>query len=212
MDSSTLLSLVGAALVLSIILLASICLHCKGNSQSKYISQDYQQSSHGNHGFALVRSYTENPLPNTLPTQNSLPIITSPMADPRRSSACPSFDYNNEDPGNGYEAPPDKNQDYPDYLDVLPDDPHVSQNSLASSANSGQNYENVNEDTGIDDDDDDSDSQQYINVAPENTGSRLGSFQTPIGSLGSCSSDGQGSSDYVNAPNQEFWADPHVLI
>ncbi|KAI4902259.1 hypothetical protein NFI96_020303 [Prochilodus magdalenae] len=176
MDSSVLLSLVGVAVVLSIIFLMGLCLNCKGNSQPKFISQQYPQTS-----------------------------IPSPLVDTRRSPSH-SFDcesqteyVNQEDncegPEIGYEVPPDKNQDYPDYLDVLPDDTHVSQQSIASSANSGQNYENVHND---EDNDPDSDSQEYINVAPEKMGLH---FHTPIiiGSFESRSSEGQDSLDYVNA-------------
>ncbi|MCJ8739220.1 hypothetical protein PDJAM_G00044650 [Pangasius djambal] len=129
--------------------------------------------------------------------------ITSPlMTDARRSSACPSSDggsqsdYINQNVVHNdavsYEQPPEKTPDYPDYLDVLPDDQNVSQQNLASSLNSGQSYQNIEND----DNDDDSDSQHYINVNED----REPATETPVGSLGSCSSDDQGSSDYVNAP------------
>ncbi|XP_072549667.1 linker for activation of T-cells family member 1 isoform X2 [Salminus brasiliensis] len=220
MDSTTLLSVVGGVLVLSIIILTSLCLHCKGSSQTKYITQSYQQPSQLNQGFTVIRPHAENPLTTTLPTQTSLhQHVNSPLiSDPRRSSACPSStgsDYVNQNTDNnspGYELPPEKNQDYPDYLDVLPDDTHLSQQSLASSANSGQNYENVPESSNVlrdvydfdedDDDDDDDDGEQYINVkpGPELLQYQFKDFQTPVGSYGS--SDGHDSSDYVNAPNQ----------
>ncbi|KAK3552601.1 hypothetical protein QTP86_017927 [Hemibagrus guttatus] len=123
------------------------------------------------------------------------------MPDARRISACPSSDggsqsdYINQNVDNdavSYEQPPEKTVDYPDYLDVLPDDQNMSQQNLASSLNSGQSYQNVEND----DNDDDSDSQHYINVNED----RVPAADTPIGSFGSYSSDGQGSSDYVNAP------------
>lgn len=125
------------------------------------------------------------------------------MPDTRRISSCPSSDggsqsdYINqhvENDAESYEPPPEKTPDYPDYLDVLPDDQNVSQQNLASSLNSGQSYQNIEND----DNDDDSDSQHYINVNED----REPATETPVGSLESCSSDGQGSSDYVNAPKQ----------
>ncbi|KAG9264439.1 protein OVEREXPRESSOR OF CATIONIC PEROXIDASE 3-like isoform X1 [Astyanax mexicanus] len=228
MDSTAILSVVGGLFLLSIVILTGLCLHCKGNSQTKY-TQQYQQSSQLNQGFTVIRPHAENPLTTTLPTQTSLhQLVTSPLLpDPRRHSACPSsngefttntlkklvYEDDDFDDGPGYEIPPEKNQDDPEYLDVLPDDPHQSQHSLASSANSGQNYENVTEihvlprdgdvyvvgdeddDDDNDDDDDDDDDQQYINVHQPNI-----DFQTPVGSYGS--SDGHDSSDYVNAPVQ----------
>ncbi|KAF7697980.1 hypothetical protein HF521_004490 [Silurus meridionalis] len=169
------------------------------NSQPIYIRQrhDPRNSYASNQGFTVVRPFIP-----VQPSQHQL--ITSPsMPDTRRISACPSSDggsqsdYINQNVDNdaaSYEQPPEKTQDYPDYLDVLPDDQNLSQQNLASSLNSGQSYQNIEND----DNDDDSDSQHYINVSED----REPVHETPIGSYGSCSSDGQGSSDYVNAPKQ----------
>ncbi|XP_060748920.1 linker for activation of T-cells family member 1 isoform X1 [Tachysurus vachellii] len=212
MDSPALLIVVGVAVAVMLIILIGLCVNCKGNSQPIYIrqrqDQDPSASSHNtlpsnrNPGFTVVRSYVE-PSSFVAPVQHSQhQLITSPsMPDARRISACQSSDggsqsdYINQNVDNdavSYEQPPEKALDFPDYLDVLPDDQNVSQQNLTSSVNSGQSYQNI----ANDDNDDDSDSQHYINVNED----RGPATETPVGSLGSCSSDGQGSSDYVNAP------------
>ncbi|KAM9457407.1 uncharacterized protein Hap1MRO34_018613 [Clarias gariepinus] len=202
MDSTALLTVVCVAVVVLFIILTGLCLNCKGNSQPTYIRQqhDPRNSYPSNQGFVLVRPYTEPPSLTIVPVQPSQHhLITSPsMTDARRISACRSSDggsqsdYINQNVDNdavSYEQPPEKTPDYPDYLDVLPDDQNISQQNLASSLNSGQSYQNIENDDN--DDDDDSDSQHYINVNED----REPAIETPIGS---CSSDDQGSSDYVN--------------
>ncbi|GAA6100668.1 linker for activation of T-cells family member 1 isoform X2 [Tachysurus ichikawai] len=180
MESPALLIVVGVAVVVLLITLIGLCVNCKGNSQPNVEPPSF-----------------------VAPVQHSQhQLITSPsMPDSRRISACRSSDggsqsdYINQNVDNdavSYEQPPEKALDFPDYLDVLPDDQNVSQLNLASSLNSGQSYQNIVND----DNDDDSDSQHYINVNED----RGPATETPVGSLGSYSSDGQGSSDYVNAP------------
>ncbi|XP_035384054.1 linker for activation of T-cells family member 1 [Electrophorus electricus] len=206
MDSTTVCTVVGGLLVLSVIILTSLCLYCKGNSQQKKITQPYNpHPNQMNHGttFTVIRPFTDNACSNTLSPVDQPHFITSPSVHgSNRRSPCPSpdgsqSDYVNEEDGNGYELPPDSDKNN-DYLDVLPDETRVSQPSLASSTNSGQNYENVRPEEKSISDDDDSDSQQYMNVKDN----KEIISQTPIGSFGSCSSDGQDSSDYVNAPQQ----------
>ncbi|XP_017310371.1 linker for activation of T-cells family member 1 isoform X2 [Ictalurus punctatus] len=211
MDSTALLTVVCVAVVVLLIFLTGLCLNCKGNSQpSKIRNKGCTQSRSFNHlkhntqgqGFTVFRH--ERPSFTVVPVQPSQHQLTSPsMPDTRRISSCPSSDggsqsdYINqhvENDAESYEPPPEKTPDYPDYLDVLPDDQNVSQQNLASSLNSGQSYQNIEND----DNDDDSDSQHYINVNED----REPATETPVGSLESCSSDGQGSSDYVNAPKQ----------
>ncbi|KAK1799397.1 hypothetical protein P4O66_007622 [Electrophorus voltai] len=209
MDSTTVCTVVGGLLVLSVIILTSLCLYCKGNSQQKKITQPY--NPHPNQisyylTFSISSIVTDNACSNTLSPVDQPQFITSPSVHgSNRRSPCPSpdgerliicFVVSLED-GNGYELPPDSDKNN-DYLDVLPDEIRVSQPSLASSTNSGQNYENVRPEEKSISDDDDSDSQQYMNVKDN----KEIISQTPIGSFGSCSSDGQDSSDYVNAPQQ----------
>ncbi|XP_017310379.1 linker for activation of T-cells family member 1 isoform X3 [Ictalurus punctatus] len=205
MDSTALLTVVCVAVVVLLIFLTGLCLNCKGNSQPTYIRQQHEprNSYAPGQGFTVFR-HVERPSFTVVPVQPSQHQLTSPsMPDTRRISSCPSSDggsqsdYINqhvENDAESYEPPPEKTPDYPDYLDVLPDDQNVSQQNLASSLNSGQSYQNIEND----DNDDDSDSQHYINVNED----REPATETPVGSLESCSSDGQGSSDYVNAPKQ----------
>ncbi|XP_066498747.1 linker for activation of T-cells family member 1 [Hoplias malabaricus] len=214
MDSTAVLSVVGTAVILSIIILTTLCLNCKGNSQTKFITQHYPPSDL-NPGFTVVRTYGEN-MSGSLITPTSPQVLIPSMADPRRISVCPSdgesqTDYVNQEGEekneNGYEFPPDKNQEMPDYLDVLPDDTCQSLPSLASSANSGQNYENVIEKPESDEEESDTESQEYINVDCKGPG-----ILTPgliVGSYDSNSSDNPDGSDYVNAPNQ---GNLHLII
>ncbi|XP_062840872.1 linker for activation of T-cells family member 1 [Trichomycterus rosablanca] len=208
MDATTPLTVVGGAVFVLIILLTGLCLNCKGSGQRKYIRQqqhDPRNSFPSVQGFTIVRPYTENHSFTTLPIQTYQQQLIRPVSPCPSSDAESQSDYINQNVdknGSSYEQPPEKNSDFPDYLDVLPDDQNVSQLNLASSLNSGQSYQNIEtddnngDDNGNNNDDDgdnDSDSQHYINVKKE---------ETPVGSFQSSSSDGQGSSDYVNAPKQ----------
>ncbi|XP_076853084.1 linker for activation of T-cells family member 1 isoform X1 [Brachyhypopomus gauderio] len=194
MDLTTVVTVVGVVMLLSVIILTSLCLNCKRSSQPRKIPENYPQ--HENpvsqvSGFTIIRPYAETIRSNTLsPVDQPHTIISPSMRDPRCPSPCPSpdgsqSDYVNEEERNGYEEPPESDKN--DYLDVLPDE--LSPPSLASSGNSV--YQNMGSEEKSDDEY--SDSRDYINHPKA-------IIQTPIGSFASCSSDGQDSSDYVNAP------------
>ncbi|XP_060757796.1 linker for activation of T-cells family member 1 isoform X2 [Neoarius graeffei] len=206
MDSTALLTVVCVAVVVLFIFLIGLCLNCNGNNQPTYIRQQHDPRNSYAPNFTVVRSYAEPPSFAIVPVQPlQHQLITSPsMPDARRISDRPSSDggsqsdYINQNETHyaaSYEQSPEKTPDYPDYLDVLPNDQNDQndQHKLGSSLNSGQSYQNIEKD----DNDDDSDSQHYINVNEDGKHS-LG---TPVGSFDGFSSDDNGSSEYVNAPN-----------
>ncbi|XP_036408448.1 linker for activation of T-cells family member 1 [Megalops cyprinoides] len=208
----------GGLLVVSVVLLAGLCVSCRKSSHRTSIQQyfsedDYVQQSHTvQGGFRVVRPACPAPPVSSRGSGHSthLPFDTSPvMHQTRRSSFNPNDtggiipkerpstpqddDYVNEDNDDDDEEVKGEG-----YIEVLPDPPAdiricVSQQSLASTQSSGQgNYVNVKEEDGQSD----ASSQNYINVnAEEHAGFHRG---VSLDSFGNFDSDNNSVSDYVN--------------
>ncbi|CAI5676539.1 unnamed protein product [Oreochromis niloticus] len=210
MDFSWFLLLVSAAVFVSIVLLAVICLDCRNKGPLRSIqqtaSEDYTSPE-----FRVI-----HPAPLSMPTSRSLAsgsisvaqptlppnpiIITTPPPDPHLR---PPFSTKPEqrpytptetESNPSYENPePEKDVDDPadNYIEVLPDNPEESKGlpadieSRASTPSSDHNYVN------LDEEEDDDDKLDYQNVAP------IGS--TP-GSSAQSSEDEYEESNYVNQP------------
>ncbi|CAI5676541.1 unnamed protein product [Oreochromis niloticus] len=207
MDFSWFLLLVSAAVFVSIVLLAVICLDCRNKgSIQQTASEDYTSPE-----FRVI-----HPAPLSMPTSRSLAsgsisvaqptlppnpiIITTPPPDPHLR---PPFSTKPEqrpytptetESNPSYENPePEKDVDDPadNYIEVLPDNPEESKGlpadieSRASTPSSDHNYVN------LDEEEDDDDKLDYQNVAP------IGS--TP-GSSAQSSEDEYEESNYVNQP------------
>ncbi|CAI5676537.1 unnamed protein product [Oreochromis niloticus] len=182
MDFSWFLLLVSAAVFVSIVLLAVICLDCRNKgSIQQTASEDYTSPE-----FRVI-----HPAPLSMPTSRSLAsgsisvaqptlppnpiIITTPPPDPHLR---PPFSTKPEqrpytptetESNPSYENPePEKDVDDPadNYIEVLPDNPEESKGlpadieSRASTPSSDHNYVN------LDEEEDDDDKLDYQNVAP----------------------------------------------
>ncbi|CAI5676536.1 pollen-specific leucine-rich repeat extensin-like protein 2 isoform X4 [Oreochromis niloticus] len=185
MDFSWFLLLVSAAVFVSIVLLAVICLDCRNKGPLRSIqqtaSEDYTSPE-----FRVI-----HPAPLSMPTSRSLAsgsisvaqptlppnpiIITTPPPDPHLR---PPFSTKPEqrpytptetESNPSYENPePEKDVDDPadNYIEVLPDNPEESKGlpadieSRASTPSSDHNYVN------LDEEEDDDDKLDYQNVAP----------------------------------------------
>ncbi|KAJ8414172.1 hypothetical protein AAFF_G00050420 [Aldrovandia affinis] len=204
-------TLIGALLMVSVVLLAGLCLSCRKHSHTS-IQQNYddydetQPFPTGSGGFRIVRT-TGAVLPVSTNHVNMsgssghsshLLSATSPLQrQSRHSSFAPTDDgsipsYENQ------ESPQDvdkEEDDIPGYIEVLPDPPVSesicrSQQSLTSIQSSGTGemvYVNV-----------DSESEKsYINVKDE-----IFHELYPGVSCESMGSEDNSSSEYVNAPPQ----------
>ncbi|XP_067269384.1 linker for activation of T-cells family member 1 [Pseudorasbora parva] len=198
MDSTALLSVVGGALFLSIILVSSLCTYCWRHKQPTSIPQ---RSSDSSPATFVVRhpqsTYAPHPDPHRIssvpyPLANSLssPSITItklPSCPPSETGSQASYVNDSEDEPYG--------QRPGDYITVIPDSPCTQ----PSTQSSEKNY--INEEISGSEDDSNSDYHDYENF-PKSSKPNLPN-QISCLSLGSVSSDDErGSSDYVNTePN-----------
>ncbi|XP_069044452.1 linker for activation of T-cells family member 1-like isoform X1 [Lepisosteus oculatus] len=221
--------LLGVVFLLPVILITVLCVGCWGyKSSNARIPQniaDYEDEPN----FRVVRPNTfpqqSNHKPNTLQPSfhstahtgvtSSSPVHTlSPVVNSRRTSATPQEDnesvpsYENEENEAvdvGDYVNEEDEQPGEGYIEVLPDAPapvcgSVSQQSLMSAASSAnENYVNLKEDDAASENFE-SNSGNYVNLEEEKdavlrTGSSLDNVND---------SEDDGSSDYVNAPQQPF--------
>ncbi|XP_073697952.1 linker for activation of T-cells family member 1 isoform X2 [Garra rufa] len=201
MDSTALLSVVGGAFLLSIIIVASLCTYCWGYKQPTSIPQRPSDSEyHSASGFGLrhpvstyaphtdhirIGPYSQPNLPN------SPSIHKVPSCPPSETGSQASY-VNQKESDNGQDV-----QHPSEYITVLPDSPipqpHSQAPSRASSLSSGEQYINVQEM-----DESDPDIPDYENL--ENSPSHKKENYSL--SRGSQSSDERDSCDYVNTdPN-----------
>ncbi|XP_005747760.1 uncharacterized protein LOC102192647 isoform X2 [Pundamilia nyererei] len=230
MDFSWFLLLVSAAVFVSIVLLAVICLDCRNKGPLRSIqqtaSEDYTSPE-----FRVIHA-----APLSMPTSRSLAsgsisvaqptlppnpvIITTPPPDPHLRlpfSSKPEhrpYTPTETESNPSYENPePEKDvDDHDNYIEVLPDNPEESKRvpadieSRASTPSSDHNYVN------LDEDDDD---EPYENVAPKGilhcapdamlqlsgTFPRRATYQRSTpGSSAQSSEDEYEESNYVNQP------------
>ncbi|XP_005747759.1 uncharacterized protein LOC102192647 isoform X1 [Pundamilia nyererei] len=183
MDFSWFLLLVSAAVFVSIVLLAVICLDCRNKGPLRSIqqtaSEDYTSPE-----FRVIHA-----APLSMPTSRSLAsgsisvaqptlppnpvIITTPPPDPHLRlpfSSKPEhrpYTPTETESNPSYENPePEKDvDDHDNYIEVLPDNPEESKRvpadieSRASTPSSDHNYVNLDEE--------DDDDEPYENVAPK---------------------------------------------
>ncbi|KAG7459896.1 hypothetical protein MATL_G00215480 [Megalops atlanticus] len=219
----------GGLLVVSVVLLAGLCVSCRKSSHRTSIQQyfsedDYIQQCHPGPGeFRLVRPTCPAPPVSSRGSGHSahLTFDNSPLLDQtrrpsfnpndtgviilnKRPSSLPDDDYVNEDDDDDEEVKGEG------YIEVLPDPPAevsicVSQQSLASTQSSGRgNYVNVKEE----DEQSDASSQNYINVNAEE---HAGFHQAEsLDSFGNFDSDNNSVSDYVNT--SEFNTSPAQCV
>ncbi|XP_042576500.1 uncharacterized protein LOC109101975 isoform X2 [Cyprinus carpio] len=205
---SVLLSVVGGALFLSIILVTSLCTYCWGHKQPTSIHQRSSDSEYNpTPGFVLrhpVSTYEHHTdhtrigpyQPNSL-SSPSITVTKVPSCPPSETGSQASYVNQNGSDDEPYVQPPSE------YIEVLPDSPNTPSQrpSRASSQSSGERYINVKQDENMSGvifdcemyaDESDSDIPDYENY--ENCkDSQDGSEQTHSLSRGS-----RGSSDYVN--------------
>ncbi|XP_077068380.1 linker for activation of T-cells family member 1 [Siphateles boraxobius] len=209
MDSTSLLSMVGGALFLSIILATSLCTYCWRYKQPTSIPQRssdsspapgfgirYPQSTYAPHPdhHRISSVQVPYPLANSL-SSPSITITKLPSCPPSETGSQAS--YVNQKGSNihveDHDSEDEPSQRPGDYIIVIPDSPGTQ----PSSHSSEKTY--INEEISGSDDDSNSDCHDYENFQnssdPQNHTSRL--------SRGSVSSDDErGSSDYVNTePN-----------
>ncbi|KAI7803267.1 linker for activation of T-cells family member 1 [Triplophysa rosa] len=219
MDSIALLSVVGVAVLLSIIFVSSLCIDCWRSKQPISIHQRTSDSSpeyNPTAGFVVRHpqsTYAPHPdhhrittIPYQLPNSLSSPSMTAvkaPSCPPSETGSQASYVNQHDSEDEPYVQPPDEPDN--NYIIVIADSPNRT--SRASSHSSGENYINVeNEDatksscdTRAGRNDSDSDCPDYENFKDN---LHIGN-QTPALSYGSINSDDRGSSDYVNT-------DPHA--
>ncbi|KAK7175051.1 hypothetical protein R3I93_002064 [Phoxinus phoxinus] len=209
MDSS-LLSVIGGALFLSIILATSLCTYCWRYKQPTSIPQRTSDSSPAPFAIRHPQStYAPHPDPHRIsslpyPLANSLssPSITVtklPSCPPSETESQASYVNQNGEEGSNFHVEDHDSEDElynqrpGDYITVIPDSPGTQ----PSSHSSEKTY--INEEISGSEDDSNSDCHDYENFRNSsdllNQPSRL--------SRGSVSSDDErGSSDYVNTePN-----------
>ncbi|KAK7167470.1 hypothetical protein R3I94_001767 [Phoxinus phoxinus] len=209
MDSS-LLSVIGGALFLSIILATSLCTYCWRYKQPTSIPQRTSDSSPAPFAIRHPQStYAPHPdphrissLPYPLPNSLSSPSITVtklPSCPPSEAGSQASYVNQNGEEGSNFHVEDHDSEDEMynqrpgDYITVIPDSPGTQ----PSSHSSEKTY--INEEISGSEDDSNSDCHDYENFRNSsdllNQPSRL--------SRGSVSSDDErGSSDYVNTePN-----------
>ncbi|XP_012775978.2 linker for activation of T-cells family member 1 isoform X4 [Maylandia zebra] len=183
MDFSWFLLLVSAAVFVSIVLLAVICLDCRNKGPLRSIQQTASEE-YTSPGFRVIHA-----APLSMPTSRSLAsgsisvaqptlppnpvIITTPPPDPHLRlpfSTKPEhrpYTPTETESNPSYENPePEKDvDDHDNYIEVLPDNPEESKGvpadieSRASTPSSDHNYVNLDEE--------DDDDEPYENVAPK---------------------------------------------
>ncbi|XP_005747761.1 uncharacterized protein LOC102192647 isoform X3 [Pundamilia nyererei] len=228
MDFSWFLLLVSAAVFVSIVLLAVICLDCrnKGSIQQTasedYTSPEFRVIHAAPLSMPTSRSLASGSISVAQPTLPPNPvIITTPPPDPHLRlpfSSKPEhrpYTPTETESNPSYENPePEKDvDDHDNYIEVLPDNPEESKRvpadieSRASTPSSDHNYVNLDEE--------DDDDEPYENVAPKGilhcapdamlqlsgTFPRRATYQrsTP-GSSAQSSEDEYEESNYVNQP------------
>ncbi|XP_016108247.1 uncharacterized protein [Sinocyclocheilus grahami] len=221
MDSTALLSVVGGALFLSIILLASLCTYCWGHKQPTSIHQRSSDSEYNptfvvRHPVSTYEHHTDHTRigpyqPNSL-SSPSITVTKVPSCPPSETGSQASYVNQNGEEGINIHVDGHESDDEPyvqppsEYIVVLPDSPNtISQRpSRASSQSSGEPYINVDHvseaifDCEMYVDESDSDIPDYENCK----NSQDHREQTYSLSRGSQSSDERDSSDYVNTdPN-----------
>ncbi|KAK9977484.1 hypothetical protein ABG768_019295 [Culter alburnus] len=213
MDSTTLLSVVSGAVLLSIILVTSLCTYCWRHKQPTSIPQRSSDSSPEYNSTFVVRhpqsTYAPHPdphriinVPYPLPNSLSSPSITVtkvPSCPPSETGSQASYvNQNGEKRSNIHDDEHDSEDERDiqlpgDYITVIPDPPH-SPGKQPSSQSSDNTNNYINELSGSEDDSI-SDSHDYENFK---NSSDLQN-QPACLSRGSMSSDDdQGSSEYVN--------------
>ncbi|XP_029110314.1 linker for activation of T-cells family member 1 isoform X2 [Scleropages formosus] len=200
----------GALLVVSVAMLAGLCIRCGGPWNRTSIPQnlrdgDANEQYQPTPGFRVVRPAPtvmyQPPIRSSGSGQSSNQL--SPLQANRHSSFTPTNDGESipsyENPGSDQDDyvnkdPDDNPDDNPDnYIEVLPDSVPIvsvslSQNSILSVQSSGhEDYVNVQDDNS------DNNSENYINM-PDRNAPAL----TPGMSHESIDSEGNTSADYVN--------------
>ncbi|XP_058626627.1 linker for activation of T-cells family member 1 isoform X4 [Onychostoma macrolepis] len=181
MDSTALLSVVGGALFLSIILVASLCTNCLGQKQQTSIPQrssDSEYNQISSFGLRYPMSTYEHHMdhtrtgpyqPNSL-TSPSITVTKVPSCPPSETGSQASYVNQNESDDEPDVQPPSE------YIVVLPDSPNtLSQRPSRASSQSSDipDYENCKNSI-----------EQLCNYCGLSRGSQ--------------SSDERDSSDYVN--------------
>ncbi|XP_016089854.1 uncharacterized protein [Sinocyclocheilus grahami] len=226
MDSTALLSVVGGALLLSIILVTSLCTYCWGHKQPTSIHQRSSDSEYpasvfvDRHPVSTYAPHMDHTRIVPYQQSNSLgsPSITVtkvPSCPPSETGSQASYVNQNGEEGinihvNLHETGDElNNRPQSEYITVLPDSPITQSQgpSRASSQSSGECYINVKKDEDVPEDicedqmyvdESDSDIPDYENF-DNSPGHRKKSHSL---SRGSQSSDERNSSDYVNTgPN-----------
>ncbi|KAG1967589.1 linker for activation of T-cells family member 1 [Pimephales promelas] len=206
MDSTSLLSVVGGALFLSIILATSLCTYCWRYKQPTSIPQRssdsspapfvirHPQSTYVPHQDTHRIGSIPYPLANSL-SSPSITVTKLPSCPPSETGSQASYVNQSGEEGSNNQVEDHDSEDElnRNYIIVLPESPGTQ----ASSHSSEKTY--INEEISGSEDDSNSDCHDYENLRnssePHNQTSRL--------SRGSVSSDDdRGSSDYVNTePN-----------
>ncbi|XP_026059430.1 uncharacterized protein LOC113044053 [Carassius auratus] len=215
MDSTTLLSLVGGAFLLSIILVTSLCTYCWGHKQPTSIHQRSSDSEYPPASGFVVRHPVSTYAPHMdhtriIPYQHSN-SLGSPSITVTKVRSCPPSETGSQASYVNQNESGDEQSNRPtsEYITVIPDSPNTQSlgPSRASSLSSGECYINVdNNDVSAREEDlinhemyleeSDSDIPDYENFN-NSPGQRKKSL-----SRGSHSSDDRDSSDYVNTgPN-----------
>ncbi|XP_052406258.1 linker for activation of T-cells family member 1 isoform X1 [Carassius gibelio] len=222
MDSTALLSVVGGAVFLSIILVTSLCTYCWGHKQPTSIHQRSSDSEYNptpgfvfrQHPVSTYEHHTDHTRigpyqPNSL-SSPSITVTKVPSCPPSETGSQASYVNQNGEEGINIHVDGHESDDEPyvqppsEYIVVLPDSPNtLSQRpSRASSQSSGERYINVKNENASEVtfgcemyvDESDSDIPDYENCKD----SQVHRKQTYSLSLGSQSSDERESSDYVN--------------
>ncbi|XP_077940403.1 uncharacterized protein LOC144384574 [Gasterosteus aculeatus] len=164
-----------AAVVVSTVVLAVVCLRCRRGPQvcisPANISEDYLPSPQ----FRVIHPSQTNPDLNFAHHPSNQLSPHFPSADPQNHRRHRSFTPTETESNPSYENPAD-GPDYinaesdaedPGYIMVLPEEPTAgTTNSRASTPSSDvqHDYENVPEKKLEEDDDDDSEEENYVNV------------------------------------------------
>ncbi|XP_026019683.1 linker for activation of T-cells family member 1 isoform X5 [Astatotilapia calliptera] len=183
MDFSWFLLLVSAAVFVSIVLLAVICLDCRNKgplrsiqqtASEEYTSPEFRVIHAAPLSMPTSRSLASGSISVAQPTLPPNPvIITTPPPDPHLRlpfSTKPEhrpYTPTETESNPSYENPePEKDvDDHDNYIEVLPDNPEESKGvpadieSRASTPSSDHNYVNLDEE--------DDDDEPYENVAPK---------------------------------------------
>ncbi|XP_028841678.1 linker for activation of T-cells family member 1 isoform X2 [Denticeps clupeoides] len=202
MESSVLDLLLAVVLLLSFVLLTSLCLKCRRRIQHTSIPQHYDSNyRHSEHleNFRVVRQHVN---PSSL--NQAVQCTTSPLpgtstrtsADLSENSSFQSYE---NQPGKDVDSNEEELENENGYIKVLPESPCICPSER--SDNSDQPYINVEGDSHSGQrEDSDADSANYENVTMQGT---IKPVQTPV--LLS-SSDSDSDDNYVNAPKEQSTA------